>query len=260
MAAAVAMFLCPQAYFHRSPLSKRFFGLRPKPRRAAPGARWTSLLFQEYRLPMPPLFEQLRPLALASSSPRRQAFLREQGLEFRIVVPAAEEPDPLPGEAAEAYALRMAGIKARNALALLGAEADAPLVLAADTVVTLEDGNSPAILGKPDSAEHALSMLRRLAGRTHTVITACCLASRNGEPCCFADLSRVVLAPWTDEILRAYAATGDPMDKAGSYGIQGKGAFLVDRVEGSWSTVAGLPVSRVMAALLQLGAVRPFPA
>jgi septum formation protein len=209
---------------------------------------------------MPPTFKQLRPLALASSSPRRQSFLREQGLEFRIVVPPSAESPPLPGESAEAYALRMAGVKALSALSMLAAEPDELLVLGADTVVVREDGEGggPAILGKPASGEHALSVLRSLAGRTHTVITACCLVARGDEPQFFAEPSRVTLAPWPDEVLRAYAATGDPLDKAGAYGIQGRGAFLVDRVEGSWSAVAGLPISRVMAALFRLGALRPF--
>ena len=209
---------------------------------------------------MPPIFEQLRPLVLASASPRRHSFLREQGLAFRTLVPATEEAAPLPGEEAEAYALRMAAAKAGNALALLAAEPDPPLVLAADTIVVLTDGGEEVILGKPDSAERALFMLQRLAGRTHTVITACCLAARDSAPCLFADCSRVTLAAWPDDILRAYAATGDPLGKAGAYGIQGKGAFLVESIEWAWSTVAGLPVSRVMAALLRIGALRPFPA
>ncbi|MCH5277887.1 MAG: septum formation protein Maf [Desulfovibrionaceae bacterium] len=205
-------------------------------------------------------FEQIRPLVLASSSPRRQNFLRDQGLEFTVM--AAEGPEPVPDgrEDPTAFALRAAGHKARSAARRLasgaGAAGAAPLVLAADTIVTLNG----QILGKPASRQQALSMLTRLAGVTHTVITACCLHPVNpadARPLCFADSTRVSFADWPEEILRAYVDTGDPLDKAGAYGIQGKGAFLAERIEGSWSTVVGLPVSQTIRALLTMNALRP---
>lgn len=208
-------------------------------------------------------FELIRPLILASTSPRRQMFLRDQGLDFSIVAADGPEPAPVPGEDPEAYALRTATHKARAALARLradggAADADAgpaPLILAADTIVVL----AGEILGKPASEEHAVSMLRRLAGNTHTVITACCLLPAETDPLCFADSARVTFAAWPEALLRSYVATGDPMDKAGAYGIQGKGAFLAERIEGSWSTVVGLPMSRAVSALLALGALRLRP-
>lgn len=202
-------------------------------------------------------FEQIRPLILASASPRRQDFLREQGLEFAVM--AAEEPEPVPAgrEDPAAFALRAAEHKARSALLRLEsgvrAAGPAPLVLAADTIVAL-DGE---ILGKPGSRAEALSMLTRLAGVTHTVITACCLLPLDADPLLFADSARVSFADWPEETLSAYVDTGEPMDKAGAYGIQGKGAFLAERIEGSWTTVAGLPVSRIIRALLSAGALRP---
>lgn len=183
-------------------------------------------------------------------------FLRDQGLDFTVIAAAAPEPAPEPAEDPAAYALRVAGRKARSALdklALGGPDFETPpLVLAADTIVVL-DGD---ILGKPRSEDHAVSMLARLAGHTHTVITACCLHPADAEPLCFADSARVTFAPWPEALLRSYVATGEPMDKAGAYGIQGKGAFLAERIEGSWSTVVGLPMSRTMSALLALGALR----
>lgn len=218
----------------------------------------------EYSNEMQSPFDVLRPLVLASTSPRRQMFLRDQGLDFSVAAVEGPEPAPVPGEDPEAYALRTATHKARAALAQLEADggmdrADvsrAPLILAADTIVVLAGD----ILGKPVSEEHAVSMLRRLAGSTHTVITACCLLPAEADPLCFADSARVTFAAWPDPLLRSYVATGDPMDKAGAYGIQGKGAFLAERIEGSWSTVVGLPMSRTISALLALGALRLRPA
>lgn len=215
-------------------------------------------------------FVHTRPLVLASTSPRRQAFLREQGLEFTIVAPQLPEPDPQPGEIPDDYAKRTATAKAREALALVKARAlpglssgPGPVILSADTIVVLDDGvpGHPAtILGKPVSEEHAVDMLARLSGRTHTVITACCLLPASGleddQTYCFADHSLVTFAAWPVGLLRAYAATGDPLDKAGAYGIQGQGSFLVERIDGSWSTIVGLPMSRTMEALLKIGALR----
>lgn len=201
-------------------------------------------------------FEHVRPLILASSSPRRQMFLRDQGLEFTVLAAEGPEPAPVAHEDPAAFALRVAGHKARYALDRLASgvptAGTAPLVLAADTIVVL-DGD---ILGKPSSEEHALAMLTRLAGNTHTVVTACCLHPADAEPLCFADSARVTFASWPEALLRSYVATGEPLDKAGAYGIQGKGAFLAERIEGSWSTVVGLPMSRTMSALLALGALR----
>lgn len=181
---------------------------------------------------------------------------------------AAEGPEPLPdgGEDPAAFAARAAGHKARSVARRLAsgcgaapAAAGAPLVLAADTIVVL-DGQILGKPGSPDPRAEALSMLTRLAGTTHSVITACCLHPVNpadAGPLCFADSTRVSFADWPEEVLRAYVDTGDPLDKAGAYGIQGKGAFLAERIEGSWSTVVGLPVSQTIRALLDMGALRP---
>lgn len=150
----------------------------------------------------------------------------------------------------------MAGHKARYALDRLASgvptAGTAPLVLAADTIVVL-DGD---ILGKPSSEEHALAMLTRLAGNTHTVVTACCLHPADAEPLCFADSARVTFASWPEALLAFLCGHGRPLDKAGSLRHSGQGApFWAERIEGSWSTVVGLPMSRTMSALLALGAL-----
>lgn len=207
---------------------------------------------------MQALFHAIRPLVLASNSPRRQDFFREQGLDFTLEIPEQDEPGPLPDEAPEAYALRAASSKAEQALRQLRRKnpADA-VVIAADTIVTLEEDGKPFILGKPADEAEAVAMLTRMVGRSHEVITACCLLPLEGEGRAFADRTEVRFAPWPLPVLQAYAATGEPLDKAGAYGIQGQGAFLAESVHGSWTTVVGLPLNRVLAALLELGAIKP---
>ena len=196
-------------------------------------------------------------LVLASHSPRRRQFLDEWGLVYRIVTGRDEEPRPRAGEASAAYARRAARAKALAAAAadrLADRQAARPRVLlAADTIVAL-DGD---ILGKPVDRAQALDMLRRLAGQTHEVISAVCLLGPQDEEIVFHDVSRVRFAPWPEAVLAAYAATGEPDDKAGAYAIQGQGAVLVEAVDGSWSTVVGLPVSRLAREMLSRGWLMP---
>ena len=156
------------------------------------------------------------------------------------------------GETPAAYALRAATAKARAVAASADAGAD-DLILAADTVVAL--GHD--ILGKPADDADALDMLRRLSGREHEVITGVCCLFPDGSSAGFADTSAVRFHAWPEDVLRAYVRSGEPADKAGAYAIQGQGAFLVESVHGSWSTVVGLPVSRLAALLLEGGWMRP---
>ena len=120
------------------------------------------------------------------------------------------------------------------------------------------------ILGKPRDTPHALDMLTRLAGRGHEVISAVCLLLPRGWPGLpgelFSDVSRVFFHAWPESVLAAYARTHEPDDKAGAYAIQGQGAFLVERVEGSWSTVVGLPVTPLVQLLLERGLMSPADA
>ena len=184
-------------------------------------------------------------LVLASSSPRRKQLLEMLGLEI-LVQPAHVQEIPLPREAPEAYVRRLARDKAR---AVPG-----ELVLGADTTVVL-DG---AVLEKPRDAEDAVAMLRRLQGRRHDVLTAVCLVSA-AETFEAMDSTAVWFRAADDDMLRAYVATGEPMDKAGAYGIQGYGAFLVERIEGDFFGVMGLPIRLVLELLARAGRPYTFP-
>lgn len=182
-------------------------------------------------------------LVLASQSPRRRYLLEALGLRPRVVIPAVDET-LLEGEAPIAYALRVAIAKS---CAIVGAPCP---VLAADTVVSI-DG---AVLGKASDAGEAALMLARLSGRTHVVHTAVVL--RVDDQRRFSDVVSTtvrfrVLAE--DEIAR-YVATGEPMDKAGAYGIQGLGGALVAEIAGSYTNVIGLPLEETLR-LLRLGGI-----
>lgn len=205
-----------------------------------------------------PIFIALSPLYLASASPRRIAFLHELGLTFQTLVPPeTAEPGPLPSESAQAYVLRAAQAKARAALPLLPADATAGhgIILAADTIVVLNG----RILGKPQDADHALVMLRQLAGNTHHVLTACVLHPplATTPAACFSVSSEVSMWDCPEDALKAYAHCGEPLDKAGAYAVQGRGAFLVRSLTGSWSNVVGLPLTEVTQALLAAGCIAP---
>lgn len=214
----------------------------------------------DFRPQFAPLF-RLAPglkLILASASPRRRQFLEEWGLPFVAAPPAGVEPLPEVNEQPDAYTRRAAHAKALAAERRLDPATRArALILAADTVVALEGD----ILGKPRHEAHALEMLTRLAGREHDVISAVCLLPPlgwPGGPCeLFSDMSRVFFHAWPRPVLAAYARTREPDDKAGAYAIQGQGAFLAERVEGSWSTVVGLPVTPLARILLKRGLIFP---
>ncbi len=192
---------------------------------------------------------------LASQSPRRQSLLRVFGRPF-VVHPAHVE-EHLP-----AYTARPAALGKRLAYAKAQAVApcyDDALIIAADTLVIV-DGR---VLGKPADESEAFEMLRLLAGRTHTVITALCLLARQGGAtthCVFdAPRTRVAFRPLSDECIRWYIGTGEPFDKAGAYGIQEYGALLIDKVQGCYFNVVGLPLATLAKRLEQLGAWRPTP-
>ncbi|MBO3275071.1 Maf family protein [Pseudomonas schmalbachii] len=174
-------------------------------------------------------------LYLASSSPRRRELLAQIGLPFNSV-PANIDETPLSGELPVAYVERLARDKALAGLAMLAQRADV-CVLGADTTVIL-DGR---ILGKPVDRDDSLAMLRALSGREHEVLTAVAVADRNR---CEARVvgSRVFFREISEAEAEAYWATGEPLDKAGGYAIQGLAAVFVSRVEGSYSAVVGLPL------------------
>ena len=183
-------------------------------------------------------------LLLASASPRRRELLAAAGLVFDIAAPDVDERC-LAGEPAATYVERLARLKATTAGA---GEPERP-VLGADTAVVV-DGE---VLGKPVSAEDAAGMLRRLSGRSHDVLTGIAVAWR-GEIWSEVVRTRVWMARLSAAQIEAYVATGEPMDKAGGYAIQGRAARFISHIEGSLTNVVGLPVASVLQLLRRAGA------
>lgn len=173
-------------------------------------------------------------IILASASPRRRELLRQIGIEFRVVVSAADER-VLAGESPGDYVVRVARDKA---LDVMRREAGVLPVLAADTAVILDN----SILGKPENRAAAVAMLKRLSGRTHEVYSAVALALGEQQVYDSLNITRVTFADLEAGWIEAYCDTGDPMDKAGSYGVQGRAAEKIVRIEGSFSGVMGLPL------------------
>lgn len=192
-------------------------------------------------------------LLLASQSPRRRETLATLGISHQVLRVSVDET-PLAGEGADGYVERVVRDKlaaASRARMALGPELRALPVLVADTTVTI-DG---AILGKPESAAAALSMLRTLRGRTHRVLTCQAIGGPAGsEPLSLRTIeSRVTFIDASDELLERYVASGEPSDKAGAYAIQGVGSFLVRRLDGSYSAVVGLAAAELVEELFRLG-------
>lgn len=181
-------------------------------------------------------------LVLASASPRRARILRDLGVSFRVLV-SHEDESLQPGEDGAAAVERLARAKA-----LAVAAGETLPVLAADTEV-LCDGH---ILGKPADEGDAVAMLRLLQGRAHEVVTGVCVVSR-GVARSGVERSVVRFAPMSERELAWYAATGEPLDKAGGYHVDGKGALFVETVEGSPSNVAGLPVRLLLRLVREAG-------
>jgi septum formation protein len=187
-----------------------------------------------------------RPLVLASASPRRSELLTSAGFRFSVEVADVDE-SPLAGENPEAYVLRVAGAKAR---AVAGRSRESGrIILAADTTVAV-DG---AILAKPDNELDAVRMLSLLAGRVHDVFTGVVVLMDGVERTAVVP-TRVRVLPITMDEIQWYVNSGEPMGKAGAYGIQGRAARFVDWIEGSWSNVVGLPVATVYQLLRDVGA------
>lgn len=187
-----------------------------------------------------------RELILASASPRRRELLERLELNFTIC-PANVDETRLPDEDALAYPLRTA---VKKAMAVAEGRENA-VVIAADTVVALDD----AILGKPKSEDEAKEMLRCLSGREHIVITGIGIVdTASGRTLSATEQTIVYFHPLAAEEIDAYVASGEPMDKAGAYGIQGKGALLVRKLDGDYFNVMGLPLSKLYRLLLNIDA------
>jgi septum formation protein len=185
---------------------------------------------------------QVKPLLLASQSPRRADLLRAAGISFEILAVSVDET-PLPAETPDAHVRRLAEAKARVA----ATQRPDATILGADTIVVV-DGQ---ILVKPSDTEDATAMLRRLAGRAHEVLTGVAIVQA-GRATIDVASTRVWFLPLSDAEIGWYVATGEPSDKAGAYAIQGLGSRFVERIEGSYSNVVGLPVALVWRLLVEL--------
>ena len=177
----------------------------------------------------------MKKIILASSSPRRKELLTTAGIEFEIHVKDVDETVPEgthPADAAKMTATKKAAAVAEDFTDCV--------VIGADTIVVANG----KILGKPKDEADAKAMLKMLSGKEHEVITGVCIIY-NGVSDCFAQISRVKFYDLTDEEIAAYVATKEPMDKAGAYGIQGRGCTLVERIEGDYFNIVGLPVAEV---------------
>lgn len=187
------------------------------------------------------IYTTLKPLILASNSPRRRDFLSDLGLVFTIHVREIDET-PAAGEDPTGYVERMARQKAAAVAALYPEK----YVLAADTAVCLGE----TILGKPNDEREAVEMLQALAGRRHVVRSGICLVNRKlARETVLSVATEVFFTDFDENVAKSYVAAGESMDKAGAYGIQGKGAFMVERITGSYTNVVGLPLAEVAAML-----------
>jgi septum formation protein len=205
-----------------------------------------------------PLLTESRPLLLASASPRRREILTTLGLPIRVA-PASVDETVRDGEAPGAYLARITAAKLDAALTLPAATG-AGAVLVADTSVIA--GGS--ILGKPADDAEARAMIRALSGVTHEVWTRFAIAApgpRDRHHARHAETvaTKVTFRALDDDEIDRYAASGEGRDKAGGYAVQGLGAFMVVRVDGSYANVVGLPACEVIAALKGLGVLGPFP-
>lgn len=192
---------------------------------------------------------------LASASPRRREILGQLGVEFRVV-PSGIDERALPDETPEQHVRRLAAEKALEVRDRMAADESRPLVLAADTIVVIDE----QVLGKPEDDADAERMLLRLAGRTHRVMTALSLREVGGEHReDFMLVTAVRFRELTAHVARAYVASGEGRDKAGSYAIQGLGAGLVAAIDGSYTNVVGLPAVETLAMLERARLLEAWP-
>ena len=191
-------------------------------------------------------------MILASQSPRRRELLSEAGFDLDIR-PADIDEARLPGESPVELVERLSAEKAEAARASLDASPADGLLVAADTIVWMDD----EALGKPENPEDAAHMLRELSGRTHHVSTGVCVLRLVGDgsaaaQASFVETTDVTFWELTDAEIAAYVSTGEPLDKAGAYGIQGAGRLLVEKIDGDYSNVVGLPIARLVRELTRL--------
>ena len=187
----------------------------------------------------------MKPIVLASASPRRRQILSLSGLEFEVMAPVCKEDDinaDSPARLVELLSVR----KCEAGCELASRTHDDALVIGADTVVCHLD----TVLGKPKDAVDAAAMLHELSGDSHAVYTGVTVKDlKSGQMVTFHEMTEVVFYELSEEEINAYVKTGEPMDKAGAYGIQGKGAYLVKGIRGDYLNVVGLPFAKLMRVL-----------
>lgn len=189
-------------------------------------------------------------LILASSSPRRYELLKQLGLDFEVI-PSNVEEDSVLGESPLEHVIRLAQAKALD----VGNRYPNCWVIGADTIVYVNG----VILGKPKNRDEALEMLRLLSGKEHRVLTGVCVRHlKKGKGDCQAVETSVRVKTLTPDEMNWYINTGEPFDKAGGYGIQGIGSFMIESINGSYTNVVGLPLCELMQMLTRLGAIH-FP-
>ncbi len=187
-------------------------------------------------------------LILASKSPRRYDLLKQMGLEFDVI-PSHVEEDFVQGESPREHVIRLSEAKAIE----VGNRYPDCWVIGADTIVYI-DGQ---ILGKPGNQEEAMEMLKRLNGKEHSVLTGVSVHHlRKGKGDCEAVQTAVKVKPLTEGEMDWYIGTGEPFDKAGGYGIQGIGSFMIESINGSYTNVVGLPLCELIQMLTRLGAIK----
>ncbi len=197
-----------------------------------------------------PLITDNHPLILASDSPRRKKLLEQLGIPF-LCLPSGLDESRVMGSGLKSPS----SLAKEKAKAVRGKIGDG-WILGADTIVVL----GGVCLGKPHDREEARSMLQRLRGKVHRVVTGFCLINPSGDLAHSQDVTTVVkMKSVTDDEIEGYIATGEPFGKAGSYAIQGIGAFMVEAIFGSYTNVVGLPLCPLVEALLSTGALKRFP-
>ena len=184
-------------------------------------------------------------IILASASPRRKELLANMGLDFTVVVSDADESKADKSVPPHIYVQELAFLKAAASGKKILKNRNA-IIISADTIVVLDDN----ILGKPKDKKDAFDMLKSLSGRTHNVYTGfCVMRMKDGKTVCKHVSTEVRFKPLDDEKIKRYIDSGEPMDKAGAYGIQGLGAMLTDSINGDYFNVVGLPVSALSDVL-----------
>ena len=190
----------------------------------------------------------MKKVILASGSPRRRELLDQMGIDYEVVVSDVDETsmeDIAPYELVQA----LARLKAQAVVKAISAEKEKALVVGADTIVVLEN----EILGKPANSLEATKMLRKLSGKMHIVYTGVAVVStQDGLEEVFTEQTNVYMKNMSHDEIEKYVLTHEPLDKAGSYGIQGKGGVFVEKIEGDYFSVVGLPISRLYESLKRL--------